>query len=41
MAGPLRFRDMDQYTLSLETALDCTRLKLRKLRDAEAARPTS
>jgi hypothetical protein len=36
--GPLRFRDVDEYTLSVETALACARLKLKALRDLEATR---
>lgn len=38
--GPLRFRDIEHYTLSLEVALDCARDKLKKLRENEAMRAT-
>lgn len=36
--GPLMWRDIESYTMSLETALACARGKLRYLRDAEALR---
>jgi hypothetical protein len=38
MEGALKFRDLDDYTLSIETALDTCRSRLARLRQMEAER---